>query len=76
MNEAQANESDRRLIRIEELSSKLVDWSEPANEVMLDEADELLELYLIVSDWSDEIYLGASNLTTRKSFGRNTGKAR
>ncbi|OAV95013.1 hypothetical protein PTTG_06329 [Puccinia triticina 1-1 BBBD Race 1] len=47
MNDAQANESDRRLIRLEALSSKLVDWNEPASEVMLDEADELLELYML-----------------------------
>ncbi|KAA1111491.1 hypothetical protein PGT21_001642 [Puccinia graminis f. sp. tritici] len=75
MNEAQANESDRRLIRIEELSSKLVDWSEPANEVMLDEADELLELYLIerLDNNIADGYTVAS--VTYNSFG-HTGRAR
>ncbi|KAH9440879.1 hypothetical protein MJO29_015232 [Puccinia striiformis f. sp. tritici] len=47
MNDAQASESDRRLTRLEELSNKLVDWNEAANQVMLDEAEELLELYLL-----------------------------
>jgi hypothetical protein len=51
MSDAQAAESDRRLVKLDVLSRQLLDWDRTADKVMLDEAEELLELYLLVSIW-------------------------
>ncbi|PLW27771.1 hypothetical protein PCASD_16288 [Puccinia coronata f. sp. avenae] len=47
MSDAQAAESDRRLVKLDVLSRQLLDWDRTADKVMLDEAEELLELYLL-----------------------------
>lgn len=52
MNHAQAAESDRRLERLLMLSKRLLDWDAAADEVLLlEETDELLELYKLVSNF-------------------------